>query len=104
MVRTHDVDVHQVLAAFFVRDLALFQDTPVRAGEIAPERESGDTASGRSIRATFVWGETMDVVIRDQDPRRRWLVLQPLEASGRAENVERIFATRRAIAALAPLP
>ncbi|HUP19318.1 MAG TPA: hypothetical protein VM778_05115 [Gemmatimonadota bacterium] len=102
VVRTHDVDVHQVLAAFFVHDLALWQDSPVQA---PPRRDRREPAvpPGRPVRVTFVWGETLEGRVVDRDARRRWLVIEPVGESERSANIDRIFVTRRAIAAMRAL-
>lgn len=102
VVRTHDVDVHQVLAAFFVHDLALWQDQPVRPAR--RDRRDPEAPTGRPVRVTFVWGETLEGKVMAQDARRRWLLIEPLGGSGRSANLDRIFVTRRAIAAMASLP
>jgi len=103
VVRTHDVDVHQVLAAFFVHDLALWQDSPIQPSARRDRREPSAPA-GRPVRVTFVWGETLEGKVVAQDARRRWLVIEPLGESERSANLDRIFVTRRAIAAMAQLP
>lgn len=100
----HDVDMGHVMAAFFVRDLAIWQDKPVPVSEIQRSDESGTAGDpGQPVRVTFIWGETLEAHVQDSDPRRRWFFLRPRETSGRAANVERVFVTRRAVAAMEPI-
>lgn len=101
IVQLHDVDLRQVMAAFFVRDLAIWRDEPLPdEGAAAP---AGPRGSERRVRVRFVWGETMDAWVERSDPRRRWVHLRPRDTSARAANVEGVYATRRAVAWIRPV-
>lgn len=97
MVAVHDIDFQNVHAAFFVRDLALmrtsrhtYRDAPVTPPRLSP--------NGKRLRVTFTWGEVMDGMSYDYDPRTMGFYLYPLGPLNRAYNIEKVFVARKATA------
>lgn len=103
IVRIHDVDTYRVMAAFFVHDLALWRDEPVRVGRLKRARDEQPRRPARKVRVTFVWGEKMVARVEGYGPRKPWFLLYPSGTSGRAANIDRVFVTRQAIAAMEPV-
>jgi hypothetical protein len=60
--------------------------------------------SGDAVRVTLRWGETMEGVIPDHDPRRPWFWFYPFVDSSRSGNVERVYITRRGVGRMEPAP
>ena len=96
MVAVHDIDLQNVHAAFFVRDLALMRSSrhTYRDAPVTPPR----LAFGKRIRVTFTWGEVMDGMSYDYDPRAVGFYLYPLGPLNRAYNIEKVFVARKATA------
>ena len=104
LVERHDVDVQEILVAFMVRDLAVWRSKPLTEEDLEGERASPSAEAGEPVRLTLRWGETMEGVIVDHDPRRPWFWFQPFPSSSRAGNVERVYVTRRGVGRLEPVP
>lgn len=96
MLEIHDLDMHDILAIFFVRDLAVHR-THRFVNRASPSPERPDSA-GLRLRIKFVWGEVFEGVLYDQ-PQGRWggLTVYPVSAVGRAYNILRAYVTRAAI-------
>lgn len=97
MVAVHDIDLQNVHAAFFVRDLALmrtsrhtYRDAPVTPPRLAP--------NGKRLRVTFTWGEVMDGMAYDYEPQAMGFYLYPMGPLNRAYNIEKVFVSRKATA------
>jgi len=102
-VERHDVDMQQVLVAFVVRDLAVWRSQPLSEEDLPPvEEPAPPMESGEAVKVTLRWGETMEGVIPDHDPRRPWFWFYPFAASSRAGNVERVYLTRRGVGRMEP--
>jgi small nuclear ribonucleoprotein (snRNP)-like protein len=102
LVERHDVDMKEILVAFVVRDLAVWRSQPLSSDDLPPEVGSPPMESGEAVRVTLRWGETMEGVIPDHDPRRPWFWFYPFADSSRAGNVERVYVTRRGVGRMAP--
>jgi hypothetical protein len=105
-VERHDVDMKEILVAFIVRDLAVWRSKPLTAEDLPPTPEGAAPAmeSGDAVRVTLRWGETMEGVIPDHDPRRPWFWFYPFVDSSRSGNVERVYITRRGVGRMEPAP
>ena len=105
-VERHDVDMKEVLVAFIVRDLAVWRSKPLTEEDLPPPPEGAAPAmeSGDAVRVTLRWGETMEGVIPDHDPRRPWFWFYPFVDSSRSGNVERVYITRRGVGRMEPTP
>ena len=101
-VQRHDVDMKEVLVAFVVRDLAVWRSQPLSEEDILPTDDPVPMESGEAVRVTLRWGETMEGVIPDHDPRRPWFWFFPFASSSRAGNVERVYLTRRGVGRMEP--
>jgi small nuclear ribonucleoprotein (snRNP)-like protein len=103
-VERHDVDMKEILVAFVVRDLAVWRSKPLTEEDLPPEpeQEPPPMESGDAVRVTLRWGETMEGVIPDHDPRRPWFWFYPFTASSRSGNVERVYITRRGVGRMEP--
>jgi small nuclear ribonucleoprotein (snRNP)-like protein len=103
-VERHDVDMKEVLVAFVVRDLAMWRSSPLSREDLPPPAEGATPAmeSGEAVRVTLRWGETMEGLIPDHDPRRPWFWFYPFASSNRAGNVERVYLTRRGVGRMEP--
>jgi hypothetical protein len=101
-VQRHDVDMKEVLVAFLVRDLAVWRSQPLTEEDVPPAGGTASVESGEAVRVTLRWGETMEGVIPDHDPRRPWFWFFPFASSSRAGNVERVYLTRRGIGRMEP--
>lgn len=104
-VERHDIDMQAVLVAFVVRDLAVWRSQPLSEEDLpaAEEDPAPPLESGEAVRVTLRWGETMEGVIPENDPRRPWFWFYPFAASSRAGNVERVYLTRRGVGRLEPV-
>lgn len=103
-VERHDIDMHQVLVAFVVRDLAVWRSQPLSEEDLPPVEEdmAPPMESGEAVKVTLRWGETMEGVIPEHDPRRPWFWFYPFASSNRAGNVERVYLTRRGVGRMEP--
>ncbi len=97
MVAVHDIDLQNVQAAFFVRDLALMRTSrhTYRDAPVTPPRLAAD---GKRLRVTFTWGEVMDGMSYDYEPRVMGFFLYPLGPLNRAYNIEKVYIARKATA------
>ncbi|HEY7471725.1 MAG TPA: hypothetical protein VIE68_05190 [Gemmatimonadota bacterium] len=104
-VQRHDVDMKEVLVAFIVRDLAVWRSQPLSEEDLPPSNEDAPppVESGEPMRVTLRWGETMEGVIPEHDPRRPWFWFYPFADSSRAGNVERVYLTRRGVGRMEPV-
>ncbi len=94
-----DIEMEDVVAAFFVRDLALNRTSRQTANDLQTEADLPDHSGGTTIRLRFSWGEVLDGVVYDYDPAANWFFLFPVGVLNRAANNERIFVTKKALAA-----
>lgn len=103
-VERHDIDMQEVLVAFVVRDLAVWRSQPLTEDDLPPSEGHSASAmeSGEAVKVTLRWGETMEGVIPDHDPRRPWFWFYPFASSSRAGNVERVYITRRGVGRMEP--
>ena len=103
-VERHDIDMQEVLVAFVVRDLAVWRSRPLTEEDLPPVEEDSapPMESGEAVKVTLRWGETMEGVIPDHDPRRPWFWFYPFSSSSRAGNVERVYITRRGVGRMEP--
>lgn len=104
LVARHDVDTQEILVAFVVRDLAVWRSKPLTEEDLPDAPPQSSAEAGDPVRLTLRWGETMEGVILDHDPRRPWFWFQPFASSSRAGNVERVYVTRRGVGRLEPAP
>ena len=97
MIAVHDIDLQSVHAAFFVRDLALMRTSrhTYRDAPVTPPRLAAD---GLRLRVTFTWGEVMDGMSYDYEPRAPGFFLYPLGPLNRAYNIEKVYIARKATA------
>jgi hypothetical protein len=102
LIERHDVDMKEILVAFVVRDLAVWRSQPLTGEDLPPEEGTPPMESGEAVRVTLRWGETMEGVIPDHDPRRPWFWFYPFAESSRAGNVERVYVTRRGVGRMEP--
>jgi hypothetical protein len=95
----------EVLVAFIVRDLAVWRSQPLSEEDLPPSNEDAPppVESGEPMRVTLRWGETMEGVIPEHDPRRPWFWFYPFADSSRAGNVERVYLTRRGVGRMEPV-
>jgi hypothetical protein len=94
-----DIEMKDVVAAFFVRDLALDRTSRQTANDSQPETELPDSSDATTIRLRFSWGEVLDGVVYDYDPAADWFFLFPVGMLNRASNNQRVFVTKKALAA-----
>lgn len=97
VVAIHDLDMYNVHAVFFVRDLAIMRTSrsPAREGEA---RIHEPRPGARLARVTFVWGEVLDGFTYDYDPRGRGFYIYPSGPLNRAHNIVRVFVSNKAAA------
>lgn len=93
-----DVEMEKALAVFFVRDLALDRTSRRTAAPAAGEAEAPEPAGGASLRVKLRWGEVLDGLAWDYDETAPWFFLHPTGFLNRADNNERIWLTRKAVA------
>lgn len=98
MLEIHDLDMHDVLALFFVRDLAIHR-THRLMEKVSPSSPAPHDAGGTKVRIQFTWGEVLDGVVYEA-PSGRFgaFFLYPLGPLGRAYNILRCYVTRGAVA------
>lgn len=94
VVEIHDIDLRNVHAIFFVRDLALMRTSRHTSREAATRPPA--TPSGKRIRVVMVWGEVLDGVSPNYDENARWFYLFPDGMLNRAYNIKSIYITRKA--------
>lgn len=94
VVEIHDIDMRNVHAIFFVRDLALMRTSRHTSREIT--ETPGATKPGKRIRVVLVWGEVLDGVSPNYDENARWFYLFPDGMLNRAYNIKSIYITRKA--------
>jgi hypothetical protein len=97
LVEIHDIDMQNVQAAFFVRDLAILR-TSRQTNRDAPVSPPQPNSDGRMLRVTFSWGEMMDGMAYDYDPSQPFFYLHPMGPLNRAYNIEKVYITRKATA------
>lgn len=95
LVEIDEIDMHEVMAIFFVRDLAVHRTH--RLLNPAPTLK-GVMGEGR-IRVQFIWGEILEGVVRER-LRGRGFFLVPSDASGRGTNILEAYVDRSAVAKL----
>ncbi|MGH7564865.1 MAG: DUF6982 domain-containing protein [Gemmatimonadota bacterium] len=89
MVEIHDLDMYEVHAIFFVRELGLMRSH--RKGD--PQHEV--VPRGTVVRIQFEWGEVMEGVIDGPIGRRPGFFLKPTIRTG---NLVAIYVSRQAVA------
>lgn len=102
LIRIHDLDVHAILAAFFVEDLFLGKSgsaSDYETGRVVPESRP---PAGQRVVLTTIWGERMRGDLLPHDSRRVWYEFHTIEPK-RAGNLKRALLSRRAIARKEPL-
>jgi hypothetical protein len=97
LVEIHDLDMQSVQAAFFVRDLAILR-TSRQTNRDSPVTPPGLNPDGKMLRVTFSWGEMMDGMSYDYEPRENHFFLYPMGPLNRAYNIEKVYVTRKATA------
>lgn len=92
-----DIEMRDVRAAFFVRDLALGRTSRHTMHDTPFQPPLPAATNGTMVRARFGWGEVMDAVIYDYEPDAPWYFMHPHGPLNRAYNLDRLFVTRDAI-------
>ncbi|HUP00668.1 MAG TPA: hypothetical protein VM737_04000 [Gemmatimonadota bacterium] len=98
LLEIHEIDMHEVLAVFFVRDLAVHRTHRLLNPTPAPQPGT----DGARIRVQFVWGEILEGVVRDKFQGRGFYLI-PQGASARAKNIVEAYISRSAVAKLESL-
>ena len=91
-----DIEMKDVIAAFFVYDLAL--DRTGRENDAQLQVDLPDAAEATTVRVLFTWGEVLDGLVYDFDPSAEWFYLIPVGFLNRTTNNERIYISKRAVA------
>jgi len=94
-----DIEMSDVVAAFFVYDLALDRTSRQNANGPQTVVDLPDPSGATTIRLRFSWGEVLDGVVYEYDPSADWFFLFPVGMLNRASNNERVFVTKKALAA-----
>ena len=94
-----DVEMTDVVAVFFVRDLALDRTSRQNANNPQTEADLPDPSGATTVRIRFSWGEVLDGMVYDYDPSADWFFLFPVGMLNRASNNKRVFITKKALAA-----
>ncbi|MGH7549453.1 MAG: DUF6982 domain-containing protein [Gemmatimonadota bacterium] len=89
MVEIHDLDMYEVHAIFFVRELGLLRNH--RKSD--PKDEA--VSQGNVVRVHFEWGEAMEGVIDGPIGKRPGFFLKPTVRTG---NLVAIYVSRQAVA------
>ncbi|MGH7571361.1 MAG: DUF6982 domain-containing protein [Gemmatimonadota bacterium] len=89
MVEIHDLDMYEVHAIFFVRELGLMRS------HRKVEPTSVTVQQGSVVRIQFEWGEVMEGVIDGPIGRRPGFFLKPTIRTG---NLVAIYVSRQAVA------
>lgn len=97
LVDIHDIDMQNVQAVFFVRDLAILR-TSRQTNRDAPVTPPSLDPDGKMLRVTFTWGEMMDGMSYDYEPNQAMFYLHPMGPLNRAYNIEKVYITRKATA------
>ncbi len=95
MVEIHDLDMYEVHAIFFVRELGLMRSH--RKSD--PQEPAGP--SGTVVRIQFEWGEIMEGMIDGPLGRRPGFFLKPIT---RTSNLIAVYVSRQAIARIDGAP
>ncbi|HKY61134.1 MAG TPA: hypothetical protein VJP59_08995 [Gemmatimonadota bacterium] len=88
MVEIHDLDMYEVHAIFFVRELGLMRSHR-KADPEDPPRPDGPV-----VQIQFVWGETMEGVLDGPVGTRPGFFLKPLLRTG---NLISVYVSRQAV-------
>lgn len=92
-----DLEMKDILAAFFVHDLALNRTSRQVNGDALPVAEYPGDPNATMVRTQFKWGEVMDGLVLDYAPEAPWFFLLPVGWLNRADNNERVYVTREAV-------
>lgn len=93
MIEIHDLDMYEVHAIFFVRELGLMRSH--RKSD--PKKEPAPR--GSLVRVQFEWGEVMEGVMDAPLGRRTGFFLKPTIRTG---NLIAIYISRQAVARIEP--
>lgn len=88
MVEIHDLDMYEVHAIFFVRELALMRS------HRRPELDETPPVKGPVVQVHFVWGEMMEGVIDGPLGTRSGFFLKPVVRTG---NLISVYISRLAV-------
>jgi hypothetical protein len=88
MVEIHDLDMYEVHAIFFVRELGLMRSHRKSDPGEAP------VPQGTLVRVQFEWGETMEGVLDGPIGRRPGFFLKPTARTG---NLVAVYVSRQAV-------
>ena len=94
MVEIHDLDMYEVHAIFFVRELGLMRS------HRKADPEDTIVPPGSQVRVLFEWGEAMEGVIDAPIGRRQGFFLKPTLRTG---NLIAVYVARQAVARVEPL-
>ncbi len=89
MVEIHDLDMYEVHAIFFVRELGLMRS------HRKSDPEGGAVPRGTLVRVQFEWGEVMEGVMDAPLGKRPGFFLKPTLRTG---NLIAIYVSRQAVA------
>lgn len=88
MVEIHDLDMYEVHAIFFVRELGLMRSHRRQDPETPP------APNGPVVQIQFVWGETMQGVMDSPLHARAGFFLKPILRTG---NLVSVYVSRQAV-------
>ena len=88
MVEIHDLDMYEVHAIFFVRELGLMRS------HRAPDPEEPPRPAGPVVQVQFVWGEMMEGVMDGPIRTRAGFFLKPVARTG---NLISVYVSRQAV-------
>lgn len=88
MVEIHDLDMYEVHAIFFVRELGLMRS------HRCPDPETPPAPNGPVVQVQFVWGETMQGVMDGPLRARAGFFLKPMVRTG---NLVSVYVSRQAV-------
>lgn len=94
MVEIHDLDMYEVHAIFFVRELGLMRS------HRKSDPQEATMPAGSQVRVLFEWGEAMEGVIDGPIGRRSGFFLKPTVRTG---NLIAVYVSRQAIARIEAL-
>lgn len=95
MVEIHDLDMYEVHAIFFVRELGLMRS------HRKPDPQEPALRPGAQVRVLFEWGESMEGVIDAPIGRRPGFFLKPTTRTG---NLIAVYVSRQAVARIEAAP
>jgi hypothetical protein len=95
MVAVHDLDMQSVHVVFFVHDLALMRTRRLE-DENAPKVSPKPRQKGKMLRVTFLWGQVIEGMSYDYEPRAKDFFLFPDGPLNRASNIKKAYISRRA--------